>query len=267
MDAEAADSRELSRRLVEMSTVWTTLLRAHGGPVLAEAEAQQRFMERYHGAVSRYLLTALKDRDAANELFQEFSLRFIRGDFRNVDPTRGRFRDYLRTALLNLIRDWRKRQADRREIAASDGLETVEANVGPSASEVQFEQHWREELIALAMSALDQEQQRGGQPFYTVLRFGLDHPKMNSRETAQHLNDELKPQRPFTDTSVRKTLQRAREKFADLMIDEVARSLGEPPVAELEQELIELKLLAIPYCRSALDRRWILQGDADDELF
>jgi hypothetical protein len=50
-------------------------------------------MGSYHRAVHRYLLGALRDEDAAEELFQEFALRFVRGDFRWADRGRGRFRD------------------------------------------------------------------------------------------------------------------------------------------------------------------------------
>jgi hypothetical protein len=52
---------------------------------------------------------------------------------------------------------------------------------------------------------------------------------------------------------VRKTLQRARAKYAELLVAEVARSMDDPTPDELEQELIDLELL--PFCRSALGRR------------
>jgi hypothetical protein len=58
--------------------------------------------------------------------------------------------------------------------------------------------------------------------------------------------------KPMTPENVRKTLQRAQAKFADLLIDQVAESL-DAPSADLEAELKELDLLK--YCRSALERR------------
>jgi hypothetical protein len=50
-------------------------------------------MDRYHGAVYRFALAVLGEPEAAQELFQGFAHRFLRGDFRGVDPTKGRFRD------------------------------------------------------------------------------------------------------------------------------------------------------------------------------
>ena len=47
--------------------------------------------------------------------------------------------------------------------------------------------------------------------------------------------------------------ERAREKFARLLLEEVVHSLDPSPVAEVEQELAELELLE--YCRLALRRR------------
>jgi hypothetical protein len=52
---------------------------------------------------------------------------------------------------------------------------------------------------------------------------------------------------------VRKTLQRARDKFADLLVEEVARSLQTTEKEALQGELKALELLK--YCGSALERR------------
>ena len=56
----------------------------------------------------------------------------------------------------------------------------------------------------------------------------------------------------MTPENVRKSLQRAQAKFADLLLDQVAESLDDP-AADLEAELRELDLLQ--YCRTALGRR------------
>jgi hypothetical protein len=52
---------------------------------------------------------------------------------------------------------------------------------------------------------------------------------------------------------VRKALQRSHAKFAELLVDEVANSLGNATPDELAEEVRELDLLK--YCQSALDRR------------
>jgi hypothetical protein len=59
--------------------------------------------------------------------------------------------------------------------------------------------------------------------------------------------------RQWTDVAARQLLHRSRNLFADLLVDEVARSLGDTAHDKLEQELIELDLLS--YCQAALHRR------------
>ena len=57
----------------------------------------------------------------------------------------------------------------------------------------------------------------------------------------------------LTPASTRQMLHRAREKFAELLLEEVIQSLHSPSAQTLEQELIDLGLF--DYCRPALERR------------
>src|SRR5690242_54719 len=98
------------QRLSRISTCWTLVFQAHAAPKEAVAAAQQVLMQRYCGAVYRYLLASLRDADAADEVAQEFALRFVRGDFKRADPERGRFRDFVKTALYHLIVDYHRRR-------------------------------------------------------------------------------------------------------------------------------------------------------------
>src|SRR5438477_13217082 len=69
------DNPSLDARLSKISTIWTVLRQAHGGPADAAAAAQQVLLQRYGGAIHRYLLAILRDRHAADDLTQEFGLR------------------------------------------------------------------------------------------------------------------------------------------------------------------------------------------------
>ena len=91
--------------LAHLSTRWTWLNMAHSGPPAAARSAVGWLVERYRPAAVRYLRGAVRDPDAAEDLFQEFTVRLTRGDFRSADPGRGRFRDFLRTALARLAAD------------------------------------------------------------------------------------------------------------------------------------------------------------------
>ena len=75
---------EFDPHLSQMSTQWTMVFQAHSGDPDEAHIAASRLMCRYAGAVHRYLLKALKDPDAADELDQEFALRFLRGRFQAI---------------------------------------------------------------------------------------------------------------------------------------------------------------------------------------
>lgn len=243
---------DLTNRLSRMSTMWTLVLQAHAPDQLAAAEAMRILMQRYYGAVHRYLLGAVRDEEAADELFQEFAMRFLRGAFHRADPNRGRFRDFVRTSLINLVTDYRKR-AMRRGPALGDLQIDADQVEERDELERQFLSSWREELLARAWEGLAQAEEASRQPLFAALRMKAEQPQLSSAQIAELLTARLNPEKPYTDVGIRKTVQRAREKLSDLLLDEVAHSLGGASLVEVEEELVETGLIA--YCRDALLRR------------
>ena len=140
-------------------------------------------------------------------------------------------------------------------MAETDFLERDDAELAVNPDEVesdhQFVESWCDELLARSWAALAATETSTGQPWYTVLRFRADHPEMRSPQIATQLAAQLG--RPFTAAGVRQALHRARQKFADLLLNEVTHTLGNPTASQLEQELVDLGLL--DYCRPALERR------------
>ena len=108
-----------------------------------------------------------------------------------------------------------------------------------------FHDSWRDELLERTWQALAVEQPTG----CAVLRLRVEEPELKSNQMAERLTVSLG--RPQTAEGVRKALQRAHERFADLLLGEVESTLERPTVAELEAELQELGLTR--YCRSALE--------------
>ena len=102
---------DIQQHLSDIATHWTMLRQAHGGGADEAAAARQALMERYCGAVFRYLLRKVRDASVAEDLTQEFALRFIQGRFERADRERGRFRDYVRGALFRLVQDHYREQA------------------------------------------------------------------------------------------------------------------------------------------------------------
>jgi RNA polymerase sigma-70 factor (ECF subfamily) len=234
-----------NERLSQIATLWSLLEQMHRGPADAASSARRLFLQRYCGAVYRYLLGALRDEDAALELFQEFALRCVRGDFRRADPRCGRFRDYLKAVLVHLVSDYRRARRSQPQSLPPDVLDAEPH--APAAADVDFLHSWREELINRTWEALAKAQPT----FHAVLLLHVQQPELPSPRMAEQLAAQLG--KPFTATNVRVSLHRAREKFADLLLGEVAHSLGAPTEADLLQELRDLQLLKL--CGSAFERR------------
>jgi RNA polymerase sigma-70 factor (ECF subfamily) len=238
--------------LSQIQTAWSVVRRAHGDHTAVHA-AQQSLLDRYGGAVRRYALAALRDEDAADEVSQEFALRFVRGDFGNADPERGRFRAFVKTIVYRLIVDYQRRQKKRSREGPmhSNIAEHVAESDESVGDDIAFQSSWRDELLARCWQKLADEEQRTGKPHHTVLRYRVDHPELHSPELAVGLSEKLG--KPVNAGAARVLLHRARDSFAELLLDEVVQSLADESLDEAEEELIELDLLE--YCRPALDRR------------
>src|SRR5207253_7447 len=149
---------------------------------------------------------------------QEFALCLVRGGLRGADPCRGRFRDYVRGALAHLVADYHKRRQKWPRPLPAAGFEPA-VDVPATDLDRQFLESWRDELLALAWAALAEAERCTGQPFYAVLRFRADRPDLRSPQLAEQLSALLG--RPLTAAGVRQLLHRARERFAELLLNEV----------------------------------------------
>jgi RNA polymerase sigma-70 factor (ECF subfamily) len=242
-------------RLSQIRTRWSLVLRACHGAGEPKKAAQAELLLRYGGAVYRYLLKLVADPEAAGDLCQEFALRFVRGDFHRAAPGRGRFRDFVKAAVVHLVADHRRRrQAGPRRVPLGAGPAGEPAGLAGDPRDL-FEQLWKAELLDRAWEGMAREEEAGGGSAYTVLRLKAEEPGLTAAEIAARLPP--RQGRPVTAQGVRQTLHRARERFALLLLDEVARSLPADTREEMEEELTALSLL--PYCRPVLDR-WARKG-------
>ncbi len=242
---------EAEPRLADLSTQWNLVFQARSGTPEQVSVAMSLLMCRYAGAVHRYLLKALRDPDIAEELDQEFAVRFLRGDFRHGDPSRGRFRDYVKRAVQNLMKDYyRRRKRDGAGRLVPGVTEPSALDEGLVQFDRQFLQSWRADLLERAWAALAELERTSGHPYHTILRLRVDEPGLTSKEWAVRLSEKLG--RPISPGAFRQALQRARREFALRLLTEVRDSIEEPTAQSLEQELADLELLE--YCRPYLDR-------------
>jgi RNA polymerase sigma factor (sigma-70 family) len=235
-----------------IQTAWSMVRDAHGDQTAVQA-AQQQLLDRYGGAVRRYALSALRDEEAAQEVFQEFALKFVRGDFGNADPARGRFRAFVKTVVYRLIVDHQRRTKKRSHEGPmhSNVAEPAIDAAGTDADDKLFQSSWRDELLARCWQRLADDEGKSGKPYHSVLRYRVDHPDLRSPELAAGLSKQLGKE--INAGAVRVLLHRARELFGEILLDEVTESLASATLDDVEQELIDLELHE--YCRPALEKR------------
>jgi RNA polymerase sigma-70 factor (ECF subfamily) len=245
------DQSQVPTQINQIQTLWTVVRQAHNDPGEPGQVARRKLLERYDPAIRRYLLGALRNSDAADELAQEFAYRFLHGDLRGADPERGRFRDFVKGVLFHMVADFHSRRKREPGLLSPDAPEPGGDCSVVAEREEAFRTEWRDTLLSRSWEALRACEKDQGQPFYTVLRFRADHPDLSSAQMAEQLSGPLG--KPLTAAGVRKTLERARDRFADLLLDEIAQTLEVPNRDRLEEELIDLGLLE--HCKAALDRR------------
>lgn len=238
--------------LSEIKTLWSVVQRAHGDEGPTVRCAQERMLDIYGGAVRRYLMAAIRCEDGVDEVYQEFALRFVRGDLKNVNPDRGKFRSFLKTCLYHLIVDHQRRKATRNPAEAElDQLAVVSCHVEDSVNDAAFVKSWRDDLLARAWQQLADDERTTGKPYHTILKLRAEQPELSSPQLADAATSQLG--REITAANVRVLLHRSRELFAECLLTAVRNSLPENRQELIEEELIELQLL--DYCRSALERK------------
>lgn len=229
-------------RLDAIPTQWSLIQQAHAaGEQGADWQtARQALTLRYAPALRRYLGALVADPHEADELAQDVLVKLLQGDFAGADPAKGRFRDFLKTALRNLVRKrWEKEQ--RRKPIGFD----FDRVGGPDFLPEQdpWLAAWRKQLLDQAFLALERhDQEAGGVGYAALLRLRAEQPSATSEELAARLSAQTK--KLLRAEALRQQLRRARVKFAELLKAEVAAGLDAPSEERIADELAALGLSA-----------------------
>ena len=220
------------KRLTEIPTSWTEIRTAHS-PGEGADKAMGDLIGRYHDAVDRYLRLKLRDENLADEVSQEFWTKLLTQKLAGADPSKGRFRDYLRTVLHRLIIDhFRGRKLQ--QLPPGDILD-------PSTPDIDFDQVWRDSVIKRVWSRLETYEVRTAKNRYaTVLHLRVESPDSPIDELAQKLGNQLRAK--VTPEAFRKTLQRSRSKFIELLIQELKETIHPAEAEDIEAEIFDLGL-------------------------
>ena len=212
------------------------LARAGAESVNTANQARGVLALRYRKAIRAYLGRLLQNDADADEAAQDVIVKILKGNFGGVDLARGRFRNYLKVAVRNTAFAFLRR---RGKVASGADVTLLAAD---DAAVAMFEQNWARDF---GVFLLDQaweglrvyEAAHPGNVFGTVLQLVLDHPEDSSEQIAVRLA--AATGRPFQAANVRQQLHRARSKFAELIVEEVRRTLDDATPERVAEELVE----------------------------
>ena len=211
--------------LNRISTRWTAV----NNPTL--------FVKRYGRAIRKYIATLIHDPNDAEEVEQEFMLRMVQKGFHTADSNKGKFRYYLITIVRNAAMQWLCRR-NRMPLP----IESLEHMPVSAHSQLEWTSDWRKCILRAAWKALDKYQKRTtNNLFCTVLRVSAQYESADSPTLAKMVS-EMSGQ-TLTPEAYRKQLSRARKRFADHIVQEVARTLIEPTLEGIKDELNCLDLM------------------------
>lgn len=229
MKAMTSDEGRRKAGLDQISTRWPAIT----DPV--------QFTIRYAPAIRGYLQVFLKNSHDVDDVCQNFLLRVLQKGLVQEGTVRGRFRHYLIAAVRNAaLSHLRRRQPSYQNPASLADLPTAAEEA--SAADQEWLAGWHRCVLKNVWEALENHQHEvPGNLFHTVLRVLVDHPGEDSKFLAARTSALCG--RPVQADAFRKQVSRARRRFAELLVEEVARTLEDPNPDLIEAELIDLGLM------------------------
>jgi DNA-directed RNA polymerase specialized sigma24 family protein len=229
--------------LIFATTRWSVVLAAGGESSPTAREALERLCRAYWFPLYGYVRSKGFSPQDAEDLTQEFFSRFLASDaLRTVSEERGRFRAFLLAALNHfLANEWDRLRAQKRgggqkplSLDATSAEEKLQMEPATDLTpERLYERRWALTLLASVLERLRTEMVAAGKAaLFDALRGFLSDAAdaMSYSEAAGRLG--------LTEAATRKSVQRLRQRYRELLREEVAHTVGAPH--EVESELRHL---------------------------
>ena len=243
----ATEQEPLTERMAKASafntTHWSVVLAAGGGASAAAQEALDKLCQSYWFPLYAFLRRQGRSPEDAEDLTQEFFARFLARDyFAMADRDCGRFRTFLLTSLKRFQTDeWRRGNRQKRgggmtfiSTAAAEAECRYSAEPSHDLSPDRlFERRWAEAVLEKVLSRLRLDYGSTGRAeVYSQLQQFLwgGQAELSYAEMGQRLG--------LTEGAVKVAVHRLRQRFRDLLRDEVAQTVESPN--QVDEELQHL---------------------------
>ncbi len=202
---------------------WRTII----GAKEQDFAALERLLARYRLPILKEIGSRIRrDKDDAEELTQEFIHSWLRRDFlRNVDESKGRFRNFIKRCIVNFLRDHhRKNASDPQFQVIGESIRNSAPPLDPPAASLPLNEamdvEWARQVVNLALERLEQEfaAARWGSRFSRLRPF-LENPENDSYEAAAR-------DLGMTEQAVRTAVSRMRARYGALVEEEIKENVG-----------------------------------------
>jgi len=225
------------------TTHWSMVLAAGGDSSPAVREALERLCRAYWFPLYGYVRSKGFNPHDAEDLTQEFFARFLSSNaLRTVSEERGRFRAFLLASLNHfLANEWDRLRAQKRgggrtalSLDAASAEERLQMEPSTDCTPERLcERRWASTVLEAVLDRLRAEMNAAGKAtsFDALGPFLSDAAgAMTYAEAAARLG--------MTEAATRKAVQRLRQRYRELLREEVAHTVGAPH--EVESELRHL---------------------------
>jgi RNA polymerase sigma factor (sigma-70 family) len=233
-------------RVQFVTTHWSMVLAASGPLSHERSEALEALCRAYWYPLYAYIRRAGQGPEDAKDLTQSFISQFLeKGALSLADRARGRFRTFLLSALKHyLIDEDRRRTAQKRgggrplePLENEDGEERYQFEPADLASpDVLYDRGWAKAVLVQALARLRAEyaSSKYGPGFETLKDYVWgERSRVSCAQVGQQLG--------MSEEAVKKAVQRLRQRFAQLLREQIAETVNTP--AELEDEIRYLSTL------------------------
>jgi RNA polymerase sigma factor (sigma-70 family) len=229
------------------TTRWSLVIAA-GGSSLPARDALAELCRLYWYPLYAYIRRKGNAHAEAEDLTQEFFARLLeRGDLAAVDPARGRFRSFLLAACNHFLSNQRdrdrtlKRGGGRQPLPLDFGAAERRYDAEPGHDQTPerlFERRWTLALLDHVLQRLQQDYEgsRKGALFQRLKGQLAGEAAASYAEAAAGLG--------LTEGAVKVAAHRLRQRYGELLRDEIAQTLDDP--AAVDDEIRALFAALVP---------------------
>ena len=235
-------------RLQFVTTHWSMVLAAGGLLSQEQSQALEALCQAYWYPLYAYSRRVGYGPEDAKDLTQSFLSHLLeKGALSLADPERGRFRTFLLTALKHYLVDEHRRASALKRgggrvfqpLERDDGEDRYQFEPADlSSPDVLYDRGWAREVLAQALSRLREEYASSKHgPGFEALKDYIWGERSGS--SCAQLGREI----GMSEEAAKKAVQRMRQRFAQLLRQQIAETVNTP--AELEEELRYLSSLLL----------------------